>query len=405
MKRFIVAWALALGLGSASAHAGGFQVPEMGIKAMGMANAFTAVANDPTALWFNPAGLAFQQGTALTVGSSVVFPKIDYTKTDGTPYAMGREAVAIPHAYLAHSDAGRGLAYGIGINSPFGLKVQWPTTAPFAASAQYGRLKAVNVNPNIAFRLGDHLALAAGLDYVDMYRVDFNGTSLVQNFHGDGWGANVAAMVHTDRFNIGISYRTCVKINAKGSSTSHNPLSGATLSSSANTINVTEPDMLNVGVAFHPNADWLVSAEADWVNWKRFDQLAFTYASTMTVLAPAATQVNGLTVPENWKATWAYRLGARWRFRPDMRLRFGYSFDPTPIYNPDFTPLLPGEDRQGLHIGYGVDLSRHTTIDLAYMYMWMKTRNQTESTGTNATRNGTYKATLQLAGASLTYHF
>jgi len=39
------------------------------------------------------------------------------------------------------------------------------------------------------------------------------------------------------------------------------------------------------------------------------------------------------------------------------------------------------------------------------MYMWLKTRNQTQSTGTNVTRNGNYKASLQLAGASLTYHF
>jgi len=70
MKRYLVAGALALGLGSASAYAGGFQVPEMGIKAMGMGNAFTAVANDPSALWFNPAGISFQHGTAVTIGSA-----------------------------------------------------------------------------------------------------------------------------------------------------------------------------------------------------------------------------------------------------------------------------------------------------------------------------------------------
>ena len=285
MKRFLMALAV-FGLGGTSAYAGGFQVPEMGIKAMGMANAFTAVADDPTALWFNPAGLAFQQGTAVTVGSTVVLPKIDYTTAAGTPYAMKRDAVAVPHAYLAHTDAGSGIAYGIGINSPFGLQVQWPTTAPFAASAQYGRLKAINFNPDIAFRLGDHLALAAGIDYVDMSRVDFNGTALVQNFHGDGWGANVAAMFHTDRFSVGISYRSCIKLKSKGGSTSYNPLSGAMLSAASNTINVTEPDMLNIGAAFRPDADWLVSAEADWVNWKRFDQLAFNYAPALTVLTP-----------------------------------------------------------------------------------------------------------------------
>lgn len=394
MKRYLVAGALALGLGSASAYAGGFQVPEMGIKAMGMGNAFTAVANDPSALWFNPAGISFQHGTAVTIGSTVVFPKFDFTTTGGTRYAMGRDAVAIPHAYLAHSGDGTRISYGVGINSPFGLNVKWPTTAPFATSAQYGQLKAVNVNPNISYRLTDHMAVAVGVDYVDMYRVDFNGTALPQTFHGDGWGANVAAMYHSDRFNVGISYRSSIKINAKGTSTLV-----AAAATSANTINVTEPDMLNIGVAVHPHADWTVSADADWVNWKRFDQLAFTYSPPLPVYG------SNITVPEHWKATWSYRLGAQWRYSPSTRLRFGYTYDPTPINAPHFTPLLPGNDRQGLHIGYGVDLGRHATLDLAYMYMWLKTRNQTQSTGTNVTRNGNYKASLQLAGASLTYHF
>jgi long-chain fatty acid transport protein len=394
MKRMMMTSILALGLGSGSAFAGGFQVPEMGIKAMGMGNAYTAVADDPSALWFNPAGISFQHGTAATLGATMVFPKIDFTTTGGTPYAMSRDAVTIPHAYLMHRGEGSRFAYGIGVNSPFGLNVKWPTTAPFASSAQYGQLKAITVNPNLAYRVTDHLAVAVGVDYVDMYRVDFNGTALPQTFHGDGWGANVAAMYHSDHFNAGISYRSSVKINAKGTSTLV-----AASATSANTINVTEPDMLNIGVAMHPDADWTVSADADWVNWKRFDRLAFAYSPPLPVYGSA------ITVPENWKATWAYRLGAEWRYSPSMRLRFGYSYDPTPINSPDFTPLLPGNDRQGLHLGYGLDLSRHATLDLAYMYMWLKTRNQTQSTGTNASRNGTYKATLQLAGASLTYHF
>jgi long-chain fatty acid transport protein len=88
-----------------------------------------------------------------------------------------------------------------------------------------------------------------------------------------------------------------------------------------------------------------------------------------------------------------------------MRARFGYTYDPTPVKDVDFTPLLPGNDRQAFHVGYGVDMSDQATLDFAYTYVWLDTRNQTVSTGTNIVRNGIYKSDVHLAAASLTYHF
>lgn len=383
----------------AQAQAGGFQIPEMDVKAMGMAHAVTAVADNPSANWFNPAGLAFQKGHAMTVGGTLIQPKVDFTSNASNPLptfstSANKKTLFVPHAYLSGTSEGLGISYGIGVNSPFGLEMEYPTTAGFAGAAQYARLQAVNVNPNVAIKVNDSLSLAVGLDYVNMYKVDFNGTALVQNFSGDGIGYNVAALYKSDQFNVGVSYRSNVKIKAKGTSTLT-----ATTQTVSNAITVTMPDILNIGVAFHPVERWTVSANADWVNWKKFDQLAFTYTPTLLGVGSA------LTVPENWKATWSYRLGAEWAYSDTMRARFGYTYDPTPIKDVDFTPLLPGNDRQAVHLGYGVDLSDQATVDLAYIYVWLAERNQVASTGTNIVRNGTYKSSIHLFGASLTYHF
>jgi len=379
------------------AQAGGFQIPEMGVKAMGMGNAFTAVADDPTANWYNPAGLGFQKGAAVTVGVLGVMPTVDFNANNPlsrSAYNARRQAIFIPHAYVAiHTNSN--LTAGIGINSPFGLEMQWPTNAVFAGATQYGRLRAINVNPNVAFKLNDNFSVAVGADYVNMYRVDFNGTALRQHFRGDGWGYNVAALYKTDLFSVGVSYRSSAKITSKGTSTTGAPF---TVSAAANSINVSMPDMLNIGVAFHPTAQWTVSADADWVNWKKFNQLAFTYSPSLSIGSSAS-------VPQNWKATWAYRVGAEWAYSKKMRIRFGYTYDPTPINNTDFTPLIPGNDRQGIHIGYGVSLTDHATLDLAYAYFWLTNRQQTQSTGRNVVRNGTYKSSIHLAAVSLTYRF
>lgn len=400
MKRLSVLCAL-LCIGGETVYAGGFQIPEMGVRAMGMGNAFTAVADDPTANWYNPAGLGFQHGTAVTAGAVAVMPKVDFTSNASNPLhptapaSADRKAIFIPHAYMAiNTDSN--LTAGIGINSPFGLEVKWPTTAVFAGGAQYGRLQAVNVNGNVAFKLNDGFAIAVGVDFVDMYRVDFNGTALQQNFKGTGWGYNVAGLYKTDQLNVGVSYRSSVKISSKGQST-HT----ATATTGSNAITVTMPDMLNVGVSFHPAAQWTISADADWVNWKKFDKLAFSYNPALAFGA-----VPSLTVPENWKATWAFRAGAEWAYSDTMRARFGYTYDPTPIRAADFSPLLPGNDRQAVHVGYGVDLSGQVTLDIAYMYVWLADRNQTLSPApSNWVRNGTYKSDIHLAAASLTYRF
>ncbi len=398
MRRIFAALSF-FGFSIVQAHAGGFQIPEMDVKAMGMAHAVTAIADNPSANWFNPAGLAFQQGNALTIGGTLILPKVDFTSNTSNPFnpttsSADKKTLLVPHTYIAGTSDDLGISYGIGINAPFGLEMEWPTTAVFSAAAQYGRLQAVNINPNIAFKVNDQLALAVGVVYANMYKVDFNGTALTQNFKGDGMGFNAALLYKSEQFNFGVSYRSEVKIKAKGSST----LTAAP-TPVANAITVTMPDMLSIGLAFQPSEKWTVSADVDWVNWKKFKQLAFTYTPALPVYGTS------LTVPENWKATWAYRLGVEWAYSDTMRARFGYTYDPSPIKDIDFTPLLPGNDRQAFHIGYGVDLSERMTMDVAYIYVTLATRNQTVSTGTNVVRNGSYKSNIHLFGASMTYHF
>ena len=213
-------------------------------------------------------------------------------------------------------------------------------------------------------------------------------------FNGDGWGYNVGMLYKTDKFNFGATYRSKITVDAKGSSTLV-----AAAATSANTIQVTLPDMFSAGVAFFPVEQLTVSVNVDWVNWKKFNELAFKYSPALPLLGAS------LTVPENWKATTSFRIGAEWAYSEDLRLRAGYTYDPTPVSDPEFTPLLPSNDINSFSTGLGYDMSDSLTIDLAYMYVKIKDRQQTLSAGANASRNGLYKVDLHLFGSSMTYHF
>ena len=61
-----------------SLFASGFQINENGARAMSMGNAFTGVANDASAVYFNPAAITQLSGTRLSFGSTAILPKASF---------------------------------------------------------------------------------------------------------------------------------------------------------------------------------------------------------------------------------------------------------------------------------------------------------------------------------------
>lgn len=405
MKKSVL-FAMAICLLGSQASAGGYYIPEQGVKAMGMGNAFSAVADDPSANWFNPAGLAFQ-ANAVTAGGDLLVPNNEY-QTGGQSYSAKKSIFIIPQTYLRYAAEDSKLSYGIGINSPFGLATDWTNSnAPFsqiaagADSITFSQIEAIHVNPNIAYRFSDHFAIAVGVSYYNAIKVHLDNHALKIGGDGDGWGGNVAMLYKTDALSVGLSYRSRVKIDVKGTAVGGPAMALFGLNGiGANaTTSFTIPDLFSGGVSFRPNEQWLVSVQVDWVNWKTFDQIDINFAPSLLNIATGPTT----TVPENWKATTTFRVGAQWDYSDKMRARIGYVFDPTPTNSTDFSPRLPGADRQLATLGYSMDYSDNITLDMAYAYVWLS--NRTVGLPTNPAYHGTYKSDVHVLAGSLTYRF
>jgi len=107
----------------------GFHIREQGAKAMGMANAFVAQADDPSAVFYNPAGIAFQDGTAVSLGITVInVLETEFTgSTELGDRAAGlgveqnvdtraRDDIFFPHNfYITSSKADSPWAYRVGM--------------------------------------------------------------------------------------------------------------------------------------------------------------------------------------------------------------------------------------------------------------------------------------------------
>jgi long-subunit fatty acid transport protein len=72
-------------LGTGSARAGGFEIPDNGAEAMGRGAAYVAKASDGTAIYHNPAGLARQRGTHFLVNGNLFFHSFEFQRLGEFP--------------------------------------------------------------------------------------------------------------------------------------------------------------------------------------------------------------------------------------------------------------------------------------------------------------------------------
>src|SRR5512136_1934648 len=69
----------------ASSFGAGFALFEHGARAVAMGGAFGATADDPTALYFNPAGIAFQKGSSMAAGVFFITESSTFSGADPYP--------------------------------------------------------------------------------------------------------------------------------------------------------------------------------------------------------------------------------------------------------------------------------------------------------------------------------
>src|SRR5688572_5270623 len=82
-----------------SAFGSGFLIPEQGAKAASMAGAFAATADDPSAIFYNPAGIAQQRKMAVYAGTTLINFTNEFTGDPNSPVAAGEEASYKRHTF------------------------------------------------------------------------------------------------------------------------------------------------------------------------------------------------------------------------------------------------------------------------------------------------------------------
>ncbi|HWE31152.1 MAG TPA: hypothetical protein VHB97_24260, partial [Polyangia bacterium] len=133
---------IAIGALSSHAHAAGLSRPNVvGARAIGMGGAFTAVADDPTAVWYNPSGTAIYGDNVGYVGGELIFTNRSYTPDAQSP--LGQAGITNK---ITENTAPTFIPV-LGFTTRFGLGKNAPTRFAFSIAAYDAYGGSISFNP------------------------------------------------------------------------------------------------------------------------------------------------------------------------------------------------------------------------------------------------------------------
>jgi long-chain fatty acid transport protein len=102
-------------------HASGFRLPEASLAGLGTSNALVANAQESGALAYNPAAMAFHDGTTVVAGVIAIDPDISVTTSTGDHDSNVDTPFYVPNLFVA-GHASPTVTWGLSIGAPFGLE-------------------------------------------------------------------------------------------------------------------------------------------------------------------------------------------------------------------------------------------------------------------------------------------
>ncbi len=381
----LLLFAATLALIPSKAQAGANRIYDQGAAATGQSAAFVAQADDPSAIYYNPAGMTQLRGVQTYTGVLLAGGSTDFSNAGASATGNFDGSVLYPpplNLYITANLKDLGvtqlgdLSVGIGVLSPFGTLYRWPNNGPFATARTFAALELIDFKPTLAYKLNDQLSVGLGADvytFADFWGegqtedqliaagplppppVISPGDQLEVNGKGTAVGFNVSLLYTPFRndagkplANVGLIYRSQAVLKLDGQLL----VNGAVGADASTTLVI--PQIITGGIALWPIRDQdnelKLELDVDYTGWKSIRNRDIHLSTGTTI-----------PVPLNWRSTFTIMIGTEYKWlRPrllpdwEVALRGGYWFSETPIPDRTFDPAIPDSDNHSISVGLGL---------------------------------------------------
>ena len=375
----------------------GFYIQHQGAPGIGRAQAGgSAIAQDATTVFFNPAGMVELPKAEFSAGVSLIHPRVEIRNrgTDAvTPGTLGQPApvvgassgtpgsvTPIVNIFAAYPLIDDDLWVGFGVTSPFGNALEYDRDWFGRYNSIESRLITVNLGPVVAYRVTDFLSIGGGIDiqYADAKLTNAVPNTLApggptvatdgfSDLDGDDWsvGFNIGVLLlPTEDLRVGLHYRSGMDHDLEGRAVVSDltgPLAAANGRFDSST-SLDLPDILSVGLAYEATSELTLLGEFQWFGWNSFNELRVNFDDGM----PDAVR------RQDFRNTFSVAGGAEYRLSEDWTLRGGMQYDRTPTVDGSRNTSLPDGDRLWLAAGATYNLAEGWFVDAALSHAFIE---------------------------------
>lgn len=343
----------------------GFNLNSIGSRAASMGGAFIGLADDYSAVFWNPAGLAQLKGRTLSFYITDVIPSSTWNWDRQDPYYPDIHAKTETRHYLSgllafYRPIKRDLIAGIGVYVPSDIGTKWngyelKNISLGGIYAEWSsRLRVIAISPVLSYRIDKTLSIGASLNFyygrLNLKQVVLsNQYSESSSGYGLGFTAGVLFTPPNEILSIGLTFKTGYKIRFKGEAESFflpgNPESNFSRE-------ISWPMSVGWGIAAKPSDRLTITTDFQWTNWSIMEVITPNYENA-DWQGLYDTYRREFDIELLWDHTLQIRLGCEYQLKERIALRGGYYYDDSPSSGIRLNFLLPSLPHHGITMGIG----------------------------------------------------